>query len=286
MTLLPVLIVASAADVSTIDVVASCVWRAERLLHSQRDRSSLNNLRSSLTYTNDLQLITRIRRQHLLVMSVILPFFKKPGCSVPCSQKPSNGTFPEPDESNPRLRILLLNIHFNIILPCRPTSSKWYPSGFSAKILYEFLITHTLPHASPFQTKCLQSSALRYLSYRVGFVRWGVVVHSPNFQSGISPLVSPPRLLIRHVLSYPPYLEVVLYTLFNKNQATWNFLSLSLSQAVTWRTVAIIIQVVLVSPYLCIRGIYLSSIHYKQSRRVYINQKHQYNRLIWSSNMN
>jgi len=60
----------------------------------------------------------------LLVMSVILPFFTKPGCSVPSSQKPSNGTFPEPDESNPRLRILLLNIHFNIILPFTPSSSK------------------------------------------------------------------------------------------------------------------------------------------------------------------
>ena len=34
------------------------------------------------------------------------------------------------------------------------------------------------------------------------------------------------------------------------------------------------------SPYLFISGISLSSIHYKQSRRVYINQRHQYIRLI------
>jgi hypothetical protein len=50
----------------------------------------------------------------------------------------------------------------------------------------------------------------------------------------------------------------------------------------TWRTVAIIIRVVLLSPYLCIRGGSLSSIHYNQSRRVYSNQKHQYIPLIWS----
>jgi hypothetical protein len=70
------------------------------------------------------------------------------------------------------------------------------------------------------------------------------------------------------------------YTLFNKNQADWNFLSPA--QAVTWRTVAIIIRVVLLIPYLCIRGVSLSSIHYTQSRRVYINQRHQHIRLIWS----
>jgi len=51
---------------------------------------------------------------------------------------------------------------------------------------------------------------------------------------------------------------------------------------VTWRKFAIIIRVVLLSPYLCIRGLSLSSIHYNQSRRVYINQRHQYILLLWS----
>ena len=68
--------------------------------------------------------------------------------------------------------------------------------------------------------------------------------------------------------------------MFNKNQAAWYFVRPA--QAVTWRTIAIIIQVVLVSPYLWIPGVSLSSIHYDQSRRVYINQRHQYIRLIWS----
>jgi hypothetical protein len=60
----------------------------------------------------------------LLVLSVTLPLFTKPDCSVRYSQKPSNRTFPKPDESDPRLRILLLNIHFNIILPSTRSPSK------------------------------------------------------------------------------------------------------------------------------------------------------------------
>ena len=59
-----------------------------------------------------------------------------------------------------------------------------------------------------------------------------------------------------------------------KNQASWNFVCPA--PEVTWRTVSIMIRVVLLSPYLCIRGVSVSSIHYNQSRRVYINQRHQY----------
>ena len=45
-------------------------------------------------------------------------------------------------------------------------------------------------------------------------------------------------------------------------------------------TVAIIIRVVLLSPYLRIHAISLSSIHYNQSHRVYINRRRQYICLI------
>ena len=58
-------------------------------------------------------------------------------------------------------------------------------------------------------------------------------------------------------------LILVWYPLFSKNQTAWHFLSPE--PEVTWRRVAIIIRVVLLSPYLCIRGVYLSSIHYSQS---------------------
>ena len=57
------------------------------------------------------------------------------------------------------------------------------------------------------------------------------------------------------------------YVHSNENQATFNFLSPE--PEVTRGTVPIIIRVVLLSPYLHIRGVSLSSIHYNQSRRVY-----------------
>ena len=45
---------------------------------------------------------------------------------------------------------------------------------------------------------------------------------------------------------------------------------------VTWLRVATINWVVLLSPHLCICSVSLSSIHYNQSHRVYINRKQQY----------
>ena len=55
---------------------------------------------------------------------------------------------------------------------------------------------------------------------------------------------------------------------------------LSPKPEVTCGTVAIIIRVVLLSPYLRIRAISLSSIHYNQSHRVYINRRRKYICLI------
>jgi len=59
------------------------------------------------------------------------------------------------------------------------------------------------------------------------------------------------------VLRYP---DLETYTQSSKNPSAWYFVSPA--QAVTWRTVAIIIRVVLLSPYLRIRSVSLSSIHY------------------------
>jgi len=55
---------------------------------------------------------------------------------------------------------------------------------------------------------------------------------------------------------------------------------LSPQTEVTCGRVAIIIRVVLLSPYLRIHGVSLSSIHYNQSHRVYINRRQQYICLI------
>ena len=71
-----------------------------------------------------------------------------------------------------------------------------------------------------------------------------------------------------------------LYTLSKKNPSAWNFLSPE--PEVTNGAVAIIIRVVLLSPYLRIRGVSLSSIHYNQSHRVYINRRQQCICLIWN----
>jgi len=49
---------------------------------------------------------------------------------------------------------------------------------------------------------------------------------------------------------------------------------------VTCGAVAIIIRVILISLYLRIRGVSLSSIHYNQSHPVYINRRQQYICLI------
>ena len=80
------------------------------------------------------------------------------------------------------------------------------------------------------------------------------------------------------------HIQTQMYNLFNKYQAAWYFIRPA--QAVTWRTVAIKIWVVLLSLYLCIRGVSMSSVHYNQSRHIYSNQRHQFIRLIWSWNMN
>jgi len=70
------------------------------------------------------------------------------------------------------------------------------------------------------------------------------------------------------------------YTRVNKNPSAWNFLSPKTE--VTCGTVAIIIRVVSLSPYLRIRAVSLSSIHYNQPHRVYINRRRQYICLIWN----
>jgi hypothetical protein len=54
--------------------------------------------------------------------------FMEPECSLPCSQEPSTGPCPEPDQSNPYHPILSLLIHVNIVHPPMSWSSQWSPS--------------------------------------------------------------------------------------------------------------------------------------------------------------
>ena len=100
-----------------------------------------------------------------------------------------------------------------------------------------------------------------------------------TFLVGLFNTAVPPTEIMSHPLIYlciynlPNTLKTKIqrfrsYTLSNKNPSAWNFLSPE--PEVMCGTVAIIIPVVLLSPYLRIRGVSLSSIHYNQSHRVYI----------------
>jgi hypothetical protein len=63
----------------------------------------------------------------------------EPEGSLPCSQEPSTGHCPEPDQSSP-YQPILSNIHFNIIHPTMSwSSSGLFPAGFHINILYAFL---------------------------------------------------------------------------------------------------------------------------------------------------
>jgi hypothetical protein len=65
-----------------------------------------------------------------------------PESPLPCSQEPSTGPYPEPDQSCPQHPILS-NIHFNIIhLPTRLPRGL-FPSGFPRNILYAFNSPHS-----------------------------------------------------------------------------------------------------------------------------------------------
>jgi hypothetical protein len=55
----------------------------------------------------------------------------KPEGSSPYTQEPTNSPYPEPDQSSLCLPPNLSNIHFNIILPSPPGSSKWSTSHWN-----------------------------------------------------------------------------------------------------------------------------------------------------------
>jgi hypothetical protein len=69
----------------------------------------------------------------------------EPEGSLPCSQEPSTGPYPDPDRSSPHHPIL--STHLRIGLP-----SSLFPSGFLTNILYAFLFAHT--YSKELHKKC------------------------------------------------------------------------------------------------------------------------------------
>jgi hypothetical protein len=95
--------------------------------------------------------------------------------------------------------------------PCMHLSSPPYVLHVLPISVFLILITQWYLVRSRTEGSVWFRGLLRYFVIRLVFVRWGVVSTSPNPQAGGPPLVGCPRLLIKSIRSYPPYLEAFLH---------------------------------------------------------------------------
>jgi hypothetical protein len=74
--------------------------------------------------------------------------FMGPEDSLPCSQQPSTGPYPEPNQSSP-YHPISSKIHFNVFFTYvrLGLSSGLFPSGFLTNILYAFIFSPFVLHA-------------------------------------------------------------------------------------------------------------------------------------------
>jgi len=77
----------------------------------------------------------------------------EPEVSLPHSQEPGIYPYSEPDQSSPRLPSSYCNIDFNIFLPSKSRSSKWFPSSrfIHKSAVYISLLPHTCHMPCPTQ---------------------------------------------------------------------------------------------------------------------------------------
>jgi hypothetical protein len=110
----------------------------------------------------------------------------EPEGSLPHSQVPATNSYPELDQSSPRLPIPRFEAHI---------PSAKYQVCFQLLILYQRII--------PSPKLCEMFCNI------IKCLRWGVVSTSPKPQAGGPPLTSRLRLIIQYIRNYPPYLEAV-----------------------------------------------------------------------------
>jgi len=158
-----------------------------------------------------------------------------------------------------------------------------YFSPKSGKFINNFIICNIrFRYGSQKQLFVLTSLPTPYVTYTTGMPQIKIIIWKLRCRKGFVSCGLYKKAMrhqsVQCIMPLFDILHVPRYTRVSKNPSSWNFLSPK--PEVTCGTVAIIIRVVLLSPYLRIRTVSRSSIHYNQSHRVYINRRRQYICLI------